>query len=196
MKRERVNPDIELQCDNCMTKFIRNKHEIARRKHKKKEDGSERTHFFCSRSCSTSWRNKDEARRGIESKGSFKFRPEFAGNHARKYDVRFSWYIYRMKKDHRFEENPDGMELNEELACVWTGKCAYTNIPLTLRDINGKCDQPNPFFVASVDRIDNSKPYGPGNIQWVSCAINMARNKHTSDDFINYLAEFVSEINS
>ena len=37
---------------------------------------------------------------------------------------------------------------------------------------------------ASVDRIDNSKGYIQGNIQWVHVMVNMCRNKYELDKFI------------
>jgi hypothetical protein len=37
---------------------------------------------------------------------------------------------------------------------------------------------------ASVDRVDNSKGYTQGNIQWVHVMVNMCRNKYELDKFI------------
>lgn len=190
-KRERVNPNVELTCNNCDTIFLRTTYEISRRKAKTKKDGSTRVHNFCSRSCSVSWRNKNREL-GDEPIGSFKHRPQIGNTTAQKYDPKFAWYLKRMKHYMRFNEcwKIDLVKMQSVLNELWTGRCRYTNVPLELKRSNGACDTQNPFFVASIDRIDNSKPYEPANVQWVSAAINMARNKHSATDFELYLKEF------
>lgn len=191
MRKPRVNPNIELVCDNCSLSFLRTKYEISRRKAKRKADGTERDHVFCSRSCSVSWRNKDQARQGVVNRGSFASRPQFGQKHAQKYNPKYAWYLKRMKHDMRFNDcwKIDLVEMEKVLEAKWNGKCFYTGLPLFLRQPNGSCETPNPFFIASLDRIKNDKPYGPKNVQWVSCAINMARNKHSSEDFQKYLKQ-------
>jgi hypothetical protein len=62
-------------------------------------------------------------------------------------------------------------------------KCALSGIPLIF---NGDFNQ----ITASLDRIDNSKGYEIGNIQWVHKEINMLRGTLSIDRFIE-LCEFV-----
>lgn len=71
------------------------------------------------------------------------------------------------------------------------GRCAVTKISLELRNRNGKTRQSNPFLIASLDRIDNSLFYQEGNVQWISVAMNFARNKIALDEFKEYLEEFI-----
>lgn len=59
------------------------------------------------------------------------------------------------------------------------GKCAYTKLPL-LFPKHGK----DKAYTASLDRIDSSKGYELGNIQWVHKDINIMKNKFTNEHFI------------
>ncbi|PPD55309.1 MAG: hypothetical protein CTY12_01500 [Methylotenera sp.] len=90
------------------------------------------------------------------------------------------------------------MQLNDRLAFadhlvdLWNlqqYKCAFTGVVLTLRDKTGKCDESNPFKIASLDRIDSNIPYKKGNVQWVSLAMNLAKQDTNNDEFITYLTE-------
>lgn len=61
-------------------------------------------------------------------------------------------------------------------------KCVYTDLSLTL-PIN--CyERRNGLYNASLDRIDNSKGYVEGNVQWVHKRINMMKHSMSEDDFI------------
>lgn len=57
----------------------------------------------------------------------------------------------------------------------YTGECALTGWELSM--IYSDC-------TASFDRIDSSKPYELGNIQWVHTMVNMCKNKYGQDKFI------------
>lgn len=69
------------------------------------------------------------------------------------------------------------------------GKCAYTKFILTLPDHNRSTD-----FNASIDRIDSSKGYEIGNIQWVIKKINVMKNEYSEEEFLN-LCKIVTENN-
>jgi hypothetical protein len=62
------------------------------------------------------------------------------------------------------------------------GLCAITGLPLKL---NGQhTDQ---FDCASLDRIDSSKPYEIGNIQFITLCLNYAKNNASNERFLEYL---------
>jgi hypothetical protein len=62
------------------------------------------------------------------------------------------------------------------------GFCALTGVPLTMeRSKKGKIIR----ATASLDRIDNSKPYSKGNIQWLHKYINIMKKDHPQDRFID-----------
>ena len=54
-------------------------------------------------------------------------------------------------------------------------KCALTGIPLDAMNISNN---------ASLDRIDSSKGYVMGNVQWVVSEINMMKQQYTQERFI------------
>lgn len=68
----------------------------------------------------------------------------------------------------------------EDLDRVWKdqgGRCAYTNRQITL------------LKDASVDRIDSSKGYEVGNIEWVHKDVNKAKMALSREDFLSMVDE-------
>jgi len=63
-------------------------------------------------------------------------------------------------------------------------KCALTGLPLIM---DARTKNRTPWSnTASLDRIDSSKGYIPGNVQWVHPIINMMKNHFAQDQFIYY----------
>jgi len=54
-------------------------------------------------------------------------------------------------------------------------KCALTGFPIQAMNINNN---------ASLDRIDSSKGYVEGNLQWVLAEVNMMKQHYSQDRFI------------
>lgn len=65
-------------------------------------------------------------------------------------------------------------------------KCALSGVPLNFGTRTGK------NRTASLDRIDSSKGYDPGNVQWVHKDINRMKNIYTQEYFIE-MCKKVSE---
>ena len=63
---------------------------------------------------------------------------------------------------------------------VQKGKCKLTGLPISIRD-----------KTASLDRIDSSKGYEVGNVQWLHKDVNMMK-RHYSTDYFLYLCELVT----
>lgn len=47
----------------------------------------------------------------------------------------------------------------------------------------------------SLDRINSSKPYEPGNVQWVLKQVNICKQILTNDEFINLCTKIVNNVN-
>lgn len=176
---------IILHCTHCSKEFSKSSHEISRRKAKSlcSED-----RWFCSRSCSASYGNKH--RKHNPGPG-----PQYGNKHNRKWDENISWYVKRMSSDHRSKcllENTK-QEIHDHLIDIWTGTCAVTRQHIERRDHRGLVSTDNPFKIASVDRIDNDKPYGVGNVRWTCLAVNLARQSLPADVFDRYWNEFCQQ---
>jgi hypothetical protein len=65
-------------------------------------------------------------------------------------------------------------------------KCALSGIPIGFQDRSGS--------TASLDRIDNSKGYVIGNVQWVHKDVNIMKHTHSQDYFIGLCATIASHM--
>jgi hypothetical protein len=76
-----------------------------------------------------------------------------------------------------------------DLKEIWekqNGICVYSKVKLclpTFSNSNPSC----PYYMASVDRIDSSKPYSKDNIQFVSRTINFAKNSMTHKQMCEFI---------
>lgn len=79
----------------------------------------------------------------------------------------------------------------EDLKSVWDrqgGMCVYSKIKLKLPSHSN--NNPGlPYEIASVDRIDSSKPYSVDNIQYVSRNINYAKHKMSHEQMMEFMKE-------
>lgn len=173
-----------LICTNCGISFEKSNHEIARRKYK-----TTSSNWFCGRPCAASWGNAN--RKTSSSPG-----PQHGNQYGRKYPVEVSWYVSRASKDKRRDLGLVGDRISyaHHLCDIWTGKCAISKVDIYRRGADGSTPTPNHFFIASVDRIDSSKPYQVGNVQWISLALNHA--KSNSNNFSTHFKEFLNYLES
>lgn len=66
---------------------------------------------------------------------------------------------------------------------LFTGKCALSGVPIT---ISSNIKEGNPDyskFTASLDRIDSSKGYIEGNVQWVHKIVNIMKGSLSEREF-------------
>ena len=95
------------------------------------------------------------------------------------------WYKNVLRKSfaHKYKTGSEtrGIEWNvsfdylADLLIDQDFKCALTGEPLDAMEVNNNC---------SLDRIDNSKGYIEGNLQWVITEVNMMKQHYSQDDFI------------
>lgn len=77
----------------------------------------------------------------------------------------------------------------EDLQEQWElqqGVCPYTKLKLTLPE-DGNVATLDVSIRASLDRIDSSKPYEVGNIQFISTPINYMKNSMSDEQTKTYL---------
>lgn len=174
-----------LNCTNCSKDFSKSSHEISRRKAKTKCSSD---NWFCSRSCAVSHSNKGRLPNPPK--------PQHGNDYSRKWDEHLSWYIKRMSSDGRSKclMECSKQDMHDHIKEIWNGRCSVTGVPILRRDHSGNVDTNNPFYIASIDRIDNEKPYDIGNVRWTSVAINLARQQAAASDFDEHFREFAEAI--
>ncbi|ARA72068.1 hypothetical protein BNJ_00240 [Kaumoebavirus] len=72
-------------------------------------------------------------------------------------------------------------------------RCTVTGLPLSFTEEEMYSADPKDLFNASVDRIDNAKPYTLDNIHIVNYYANVGRNDMTLEDFLLYLEHTVKK---
>lgn len=94
-------------------------------------------------------------------------------------------YWDNLKQRNKYKKFEFSITIEEiwELFLKQDRKCVFSGIELkfTTNHRNKKGDQ-----TASLDRIDSSKGYITGNIQWVHKRINMMKQSMKDEDFINW----------
>jgi len=74
----------------------------------------------------------------------------------------------------------------DDLFDVFSGNCALTGWPISI-SYKEK--------TASLDRIDSSKGYIVGNIQWVHTMVNMSKNKYSQEKFVHMCFSVFENLN-
>ncbi len=90
----------------------------------------------------------------------------------------------RIKDNPKYGESDIDLEYLKQLYEEQNGKCPMTGIGMKLKANNRK-ELTGPE-TASLDRIDNSKGYVKGNVRFVTYMYNMARNKFSDEDVIQF----------
>ena len=63
-------------------------------------------------------------------------------------------------------------------------RCAITGVPISLIDVVYKNNPDWRVITASLDRIDSSKSYQPGNVWWVHKRVNRLKNDFSMDELL------------
>lgn len=157
---------IQIKCDFCGEMFDKPITEYNRNIRLKR-------HNFCSRSCSIKYSNKINKRKG---------NPQYliADNRKDKY-TSFRYYLRNSRN--RYKNFNLTLEYLKELWEQQKGICPYTGLKLQLATYTKNHN--NPIYTASLDRIDSSKGYEIGNVQFISTAINYMKHTMSHEDTIN-----------
>jgi hypothetical protein len=94
------------------------------------------------------------------------------------------WSKIRKSAEARNLEFSISIEEAWKLFLAQDRQCALTGLPLVMPDWMASRYPGSRFKVASLDRIDNSKGYVTGNIQWVAVEINLMKLENSQEGFI------------
>lgn len=177
---------VEVTCDFCGEKFMKPESEYKR-------NIKLGRHNFCSRSCSMKFGNKTRSDKQSDWSNNPKNIENLINlNKSRVKEISFAYILRCAKK--RFKD----FNLNEEyLLEIWekqNHKCPYTGLELILPTYSNV----NTLDIetrASLDRIDSTKGYIIGNVQFVSTPINYLKNTMSdiqTKKFLKTISEFTS----
>ena len=174
-------------CKKCGMHFEKSKNEYNR----KIKLG---TPFFCSLKCSSSSHDTSYLDSWRKSETNKNFIKQFSGSDKDAYSP-FRETLKKVRNRSKSKNRECDIDLNY-LKEVWEmqkGKCPYLKRELVLPLTDQSHDKSNPNLIASLDRIDSSKGYVKGNIQFISTTLNFAKNKYSEDVLLN-LIEMCSTI--
>lgn len=149
---------IETFCNTCGNKFMKDLSEVIRNQQLKRNN-------YCSRSCSGKFH--------IERLKTYE-KPKGKGIRKNNPLAPLKEFIRRVQK-RKFETDLD-VEYLKQLWENQNGLCIYSKVQLILPSIRIKSQY---LYTASLDRIDSSKGYIKGNVQFISIAMNYLKNKMT-----------------
>lgn len=178
---------ITLTCQNCNKFFERKLCEH----NKNLNRGMTKT--FCSLSCFARVRNASMSKEYWQKqykkqKHTFDIKSQ-AGNRRDEYSP-FKHFLNSGRASiikHKNEINIDIQYLKE----CWekqNGTCPYTNLKMILPKNTKECNFKS-LKKASLDRIDSSKGYIKGNVEFVCMAINLAKKNHSKKEMEGFLFE-------
>jgi hypothetical protein len=178
---------ITITCDQCGKEYLKPLSEYKRNKELER-------HNFCSRSCAAKYNGSHRSQKMIEYSNSEKNKQHLlkinqSYNIYEKFpERRFSYFLRNCRK--RFKECTITLNDLQEQWERQNGICPYSGISLVIPIYERNHN--NPIYSASVDRIDSSKGYIPGNIQFVSTCINYMKNM-MSDKDTKYVCKCIAE---
>ena len=168
---------IEVECDNCgciskkpLSEYNRNI-KLSR-------------HNFCSRRCVAIFRNK--LRKGMCSSLQYEHLLKICGNRRDQYSP-FRYILGNIRR--RFKDYDIDLEYLKLLWESQEGICPYTGLKLVLPSYHNNVEY---FKLASLDRIDSSKGYVKGNLQYISLPINFMKNTKSDKDVKQFLKQISS----
>lgn len=177
---------VKVKCKECGDEFEKGLSEYQR------SEKLERPHFCC-RSCSASHRNRNWS---LEERKKYCYQiKRHAGNRRDDYSA-FRYFICKSRAESRRTRYGAPTISVEYLSELWDkqkGICPYTGISMVLPPTTKVYSDLHIPQKASLDRIDSSKGYVNGNVEFVCCAINLAKNSFTRDQMKKFLREIVVE---
>lgn len=170
---------IRLKCDICGKRFDRRKAEVTRCRKR----GLERN--FCSRKCCGEGTKENRAK-AVRVTAHLK-----ANNRLDEFSP-FRWHLRNVKQRKKRECNLT-LEYLKELWDDQSGRCPYTGWELkNMRTMDYNDQLPLTPDRASLDRIDSSKGYIKGNVQFVALIAQHAKHTFAETDLISFCKSVTS----
>ena len=168
-----------IKCAACGTTAEKPAREINRQKR------LGRTDFYCSRKCAWSKNKTNHLLKWARSEENKVHCRKISGNRKDEY-TGFREYLKSAQIRTKHAE-PSDLDLSylKELWEKQEGKCVYTKVQLehaTWRRAAGK----NKNYIASLDRIDSSRGYVKGNVQYISIACNWLKNNSPEEHLFEF----------
>jgi hypothetical protein len=162
-----MSKKVILNCEICDKKFEREEKEHRRNLKKGRKT-------YCSLSCSGRGNIKNIPEENI---GNTKYL-----NRSGSLKDELSPFKYHLRQStYRNQENNLTLLYLKEVWDKQNGICPYTGIKLKDWDYKPKS---NSMYTASLDRIDSSKGYIEGNVQFISRNINMMKNNLSHEETV------------
>lgn len=173
---------IELTCPQCSKKFERCVYDFNRNNKKNQKS-------FCSRKCSgkNAYSENIKLQEHASSDKNKSHIKNLRGGGVKYLKDSYFFIYLHLVKIRKNKECAIDLNYLEKLWEKQKGKCPYTNIDLKLQRHNYKIDTEKYYMYASLDRIDSSKGYIPGNVEFVSLGINFMKNKFSKESVLDFL---------
>jgi hypothetical protein len=179
----------EVKCESCGKLFKKENKEINRCKKRGIQ-------HYCGLSCVAKYRNSLMTKNYW--KEQYSKHPSFKGYENNRQDQYSPFRTFVSKG--RASIKKKGCTLDVEyLKMLWenqNGKCPYTGIQMILPKNTIEYNSIKSLKKASLDRIDSSKGYIKGNVEFVCSGINFAKNDFTKKDMTSFLNEIMSSMNA
>ena len=107
----------------------------------------------------------------------------------------FGYFIEKCRYGNRWEYNIDSAFLEE----VWkkqSGICPYTGIKMILPDSKRSFRKCRSIEKPSLDRIDTTKGYIKGNVEFVCQGINFAKHDYSKEEVLQFINKIKSPLQS
>jgi hypothetical protein len=177
----------EVRCELCNKLFKKENKEINRCR--KRGIGN-----YCSNSCVAKHRNTSMSK--IYWKKQYKKHPNFRGYTRQDEYSPFRTFISKG----RGSIKKKGCTIDVKyLKTIWefqNGICPYTGIKMILPKNTLEYNSTKSLKKGSLYRIESSKGYVEGNLEFVCCGINFAKNNFTKKDMTSFLDEIMSSMNA
>lgn len=162
-------------------------HEIRQSDYNRKIKAGQ-TKFYCSLKCSGKADYKNNPSKLEKNKGNINLLKGYEANRLDEYSP-FKYHANKARS--RSKQKGYETDLNTEyLKKVWdnqNGLCPYTGIEMELGRTSGDEDIRKTPIKASLDRIDPSKGYIKGNVEFVCYCINVMKNDFSKEQMLNFI---------